>query len=63
MQMPGMRLVLLLAAPRVKVPRACARAAWVNSIWPIFVILTGTSFVHCTGFELRELDNAGFSHG
>jgi hypothetical protein len=55
MQMPGMRLALLLAALPVKSPPACARGAWVNFIWPIFVTLTGTSSVRCTGSELTTL--------
>src|ERR1700679_2753328 len=46
--MPGMRLALLPRGRHVKALRACAGAARVSSIWPIFAILTGTSSAPCT---------------
>jgi len=56
--MPGMPLALLLAARRVKTLRACAKAAQVSFIWPIFAILTGINSAPCTDSEFRA-ESAG----
>ena len=53
MPMPGMRRAWLPAVLPAKLRRAYVRPAWVNFIWPIFVILTDTSFVRCTGLKIR----------